>query len=148
MQSSGNDGGPNLTPLLDVVLQLIMFFMITVNFVRVEHFNDDIKLPTVQQARPLERSSDMFVFLNVAKDGQLVGKAEKLDTEARLKAHLQKEKNRLDAEAREQGIFNANITVVVRADADTKYADVYRVLDACSRAGYYSWQLRVLTQSR
>ncbi len=31
---------PNLVPLLDVVLQLIMFFMITVNFVRVDQFDD------------------------------------------------------------------------------------------------------------
>ena len=29
----------NLTPLLDLVLQLIMFFMITVNFVRVDQFD-------------------------------------------------------------------------------------------------------------
>ena len=32
--AEGNETDPNLTPLLDVVLQLIMFFMITVNFVR------------------------------------------------------------------------------------------------------------------
>jgi hypothetical protein len=35
---------------------------------------------------------------------------------------------------------------VVRADENTKYADLYRLLDACSRAGYYSWQLRVMTK--
>ncbi len=31
-----NEAEPNLIPLLDLVFQLIMFFMITVNFVRVE----------------------------------------------------------------------------------------------------------------
>ena len=30
----------NLTPLLDLVLQLIMFFMITINFVRADQFDD------------------------------------------------------------------------------------------------------------
>jgi len=30
--AEGSETDPNLTPLLDVVLQLIMFFLLTVNF--------------------------------------------------------------------------------------------------------------------
>ena len=44
---------PNLTPLLDVVLQLIMFFMITVNFVAAERSSDEsMHLPVVQSTVP------------------------------------------------------------------------------------------------
>ena len=38
---------PNLVPLLDLVFQLIMFFMVCVNFVS-QQVNEDIKLPVAQ----------------------------------------------------------------------------------------------------
>ena len=41
---------PNLTPLLDVVLQLLMFFMMCVNFVN-EQVKEDVKLPESASAR-------------------------------------------------------------------------------------------------
>ncbi len=149
MHGSGNDGSPNLTPLLDLVLQLIMFLMITANFVRAESFSDEITLPVVQQARPLERKADYFVFLNLDKDGKLINipGLTHLDSagEARLKAYLQEQKLSLERIAADKGVSNINVTVVLRADEDTRYGDEYRILDACSRAGYYSWQLRVKT---
>ena len=45
----------NLTPLLDLVLQLIMFFIITVNFVRVDQFDESVSLPVAQSAVPLKQ---------------------------------------------------------------------------------------------
>jgi biopolymer transport protein ExbD len=51
---------PNLTPLLDVVLQLLMFFMMCVNFVT-EQVNSDIALPDAQSARPGQDRSRCFV---------------------------------------------------------------------------------------
>ena len=41
---------PNLTPLLDLVLQLVMFFMLCANFV-VEQTSDKIKLPEAEAAK-------------------------------------------------------------------------------------------------
>ena len=64
----------NLTPLLDLVLQLIMFFMITVNFVAREQFGKEVQLPKAQIGTPLDQvpdSADKNVFLNVDKDGKL-----------------------------------------------------------------------------
>src|SRR5690242_9206925 len=63
---------PNLTPLLDVVLQLLMFFMMCVNFVS-EQTNQSINLPPAQTARPMEKADASYVlFLNMNKDGKLV----------------------------------------------------------------------------
>src|SRR3954452_13170547 len=55
---------PNLTPLLDVVLQLLMFFMMCVNFVT-EQVSEDIKLPDSQSARPMDKSETDVLFLNL-----------------------------------------------------------------------------------
>lgn len=141
---SSKDGAPNLTPLLDVVLQLIMFFMITVNFVRVDQLNEEVNLPVAQSATPLDQKAEDWIFLNMNKNGELVGTAEDLSTDGRLQAFLQRERDKLAREAQAQGRHAPNIVVVLRADKDSRYEKVYSVLDRCSRAGYQLWQLRVL----
>jgi biopolymer transport protein ExbD len=145
----GKDGGPNLVPLLDLVLQLIMFLMITANFVKMETFDESIHLPLVQQARPLELKDGAFVFLTLTKDGWLLGvtdtpdnKKEKdldkvrTESKALLKAHLQKKRSAIESAAADKGTPVPKIIVVLRADADTPYYEVYNILDMCARAGY------------
>ena len=67
MSASVGDEGldVNLTPLLDLVLQLIMFFMITINFVRVDQFDDQISLPLATQAVPMDKTAEEWIFLNL-----------------------------------------------------------------------------------
>src|SRR5712692_9833896 len=68
--SEGSKAEPNLTPLLDVVLQLLMFFMMCVNFVS-EQVNENIKLPVAQSARPMDKSESDVLFLNLNRLGHL-----------------------------------------------------------------------------
>ena len=102
LESEGLD--VNLTPLLDLVLQLIMFFMITVNFVRVDQFDDAITLPMASQAVPLDNSAEDWVFLNLDGEGRLVGtlKNALLDTPGKLKAHLEREKESMERAGKER----------------------------------------------
>src|SRR4051794_14491642 len=95
----------NLTPLLDLVLQLIMFFMITVNFVRVDQFDESIQLPVATQAIPLDNSAEDWIFLNMNASGQLVGNLSTfvLDTPQKLKVHLMQEKEGLERNAKNRG---------------------------------------------
>jgi len=54
----------DLTPLLDLVLQLLMFFIINVGFVSAQ-VNRDILLPTSESARPLDKGDvQLALFLN------------------------------------------------------------------------------------
>ena len=53
---------PDLTPLLDLVLQLLMFFIINVNFVS-EQVSADIKLPSSESARPVDKADPAAIFL-------------------------------------------------------------------------------------
>ena len=145
---SGNETDPNMTPLLDVVLQLIMFFMITVNFVRVDQFDDTITLPVASQAVPLDNAAEDWVFLNLNGNGQLVGALGgfTLDTPEKLKVHLMREKDSLERAARERGkVGEIKIIVILRADKNCKYTDVWSCLHSCQRAGFKHWQLRVMT---
>src|SRR5438105_2050405 len=146
----GDEGDPNLIPLLDLVFQLIMFFMITVNFVRVDQLNEDIKLPVAQAAVPMDQSAEDWVFLNLDKEGKLAGTGTKgLDTPEKLKAHLQRERDALERANREKGkTGELKVVVVLRADKDTRYKDVWEVLQSCTKAGYRRWQLRVMTTGK
>jgi biopolymer transport protein ExbD len=144
-QSAGANADPNLTPLLDVVLQLIMFFMITVNFVQTEALNEDVVLPAAQSAVPLDQGGDDYIFFNMNKKGKLVGFLEDLNNEIKLKAHLQREHEARRRAAQEKGKKgDVNIVIVLRAHQDAQYADIWRFLDVCTKAGYRRWQLRVI----
>src|SRR5581483_7533469 len=100
MHGGGDDADPNLVPLLDLVFQLIMFFMITVNFVSADQINEEVLLPVAQYAVPLDNSAESWIYLNLNKEGKLVGSAEALDTPEKLKAHLKTEKEAREREAR------------------------------------------------
>lgn len=140
----------NLTPLLDLVLQLIMFFIITVNFVAADQFAEDVKLPVAQSAVPLEPTAEKWVFLNLDGQGKLTGTLGNmsLDSPERIKAYLVREKETLERVARDAGKKSElKLVVVLRADERVRYREIWQVIDSCQRAGFRRWQLRVMTKS-
>jgi len=116
----------NLTPLIDVVFLLLIFFMVTTTFDR--HARLKVSLPessskaTQQQAEPLVLSIDAKgnYFLN---DRQLVNR--KLDT---LKQALQKTIGQDKKDYKD-------VALVLRADANTPHQSVVRAMDAASQLG-------------
>src|SRR5207302_7756448 len=69
--SASKGDEPNLVPLLDLVLQLVMFFMVCANFV-MEQVNETIKLPPAIASKPLDKSGDKVLFLNINSDGKVL----------------------------------------------------------------------------
>ena len=62
---------PNLTPILDMVFQLITFFMLVINFKSAE-VDLCLKLPVVGSARPVDSKGQRdLLVLNIEHDGQL-----------------------------------------------------------------------------
>jgi len=130
---------PNLTPLLDLVLQLIMFFMLVANFVMDEH-SDKIKLPFASQAKPLTTKDTKITYLNVDKTGRvLVPLRDPLLTPEEIKFHmLQLARNYPLGEA----AAKHDITVIVRADQNARYHHILKTMQAIKAAGYSKLQLR------
>jgi biopolymer transport protein ExbD len=134
---------PNLTPLLDVVLQLLMFFMMCVNFVT-EQVNEDIKLPYAQSARPMDKGEQDVLFLNLDDQGRLIvlGKEEPLSllgTKYYLKRQYEEAKN-ASADSKVKTV------IVIRAHKDADYAQVYQVLQMCKQEGFRKLSLRAMTK--
>ncbi len=122
--------------------------MITVNFVRTEQFDDAIDLPLASQAVPLDNTAEDWIFLNLDGNGKLVGTLTTftLDTPEKLKVHLMREKESLERAARNRGkTGEVKIVIILRADKNCKYTDVWSILHSCQRAGFKHWQLRVMT---
>ncbi len=145
MAHGGGDGEPNLIPLLDLVFQLIMFFMITVNFVRIDQINEEVALPSAQAAVPMDQTADNWVFLNMSREGKLiVSSGEDLGTPGKIKVYVERERKKLEREARLRGQEgDIHVIIVLRAHKWATYKNVWEALDACNKAGYQRWQLRV-----
>src|SRR3954451_4648974 len=72
--SSHMSAEPNLTPLLDVVFQLITFFMLVINF-STDNYDQRIRLPVAGSARPVddgERIAADQIVLNINQQGHLL----------------------------------------------------------------------------
>ena len=72
----------NLTPMIDIIFQLIIFFMVGSRFTEMDK-KVDVKVPTTNQAASLPTAPTRFV-VNVQRDGQLI----KLKVDARTAAVL------------------------------------------------------------
>jgi biopolymer transport protein ExbD len=132
---------PNLVPLLDLVLQLVMFFMVCTNFV-MEQVDQTILLPVAQSARPMAEAKGNVVFLNVDPAGRVlaVGRPRPLDGEAEVDAYLRAVAE--DAKRRGGDAGPADTLVILRAHRDAEYATVYRLLRKCQEVGLKRLQLR------
>jgi biopolymer transport protein ExbD len=117
----------NLTPMVDVVLLLIIFFMVGTQFTEVEH-QYDIELPTVSDAQPLTAMPDELV-INVRRDGEVFLGDRNVSLE------------QLEQELRGAQARFARQAVVVRGDGIGPYQNVMTVLDVCRRARIVNIQL-------
>jgi len=138
------DAEPNLVPLLDMVLQLIMFFVLCANFV-MDQINEDIKLPQATTAKSLDRSETDLIYLNVNERGALLpydGDREPITAPqyiTRYVARKYKERTDLNGEAEAKKTL-----VIIRADAHATFDSVYRVMKAVKQAGFQRLQLRAM----
>ncbi len=149
--SSDPDTDVNLTPLLDLVLQLIMFFMISISFVKMEQSSSEVALPVAQSGitkEPEDNAKFRNIFITLNASGDLVGldKGFNLKTVGQIKANVQSKLD--DMKATFKDLTPKEIVVVLRADKHARFRDVQKVLDACRLAGYVNWQIRVLTPEK
>jgi biopolymer transport protein ExbD len=141
---------PNLTPLLDVVFQLITFFILCINFSQ-DNYDQRIRLPVAGSAKPAEAAAgdtDRLV-LNIDRDGHLLFNGEVLDTDGAIRQiEIQAELARLNAKVTGLKIDPAAgfpTTVVIRADRDTKYAQLFRLITACQDKGFRKFALKAMS---
>ena len=144
--SHASDKGaePNLVPLLDMVLQLIMFFMICTNFV-MEQLDQSVKLPTAMTAKSLDRTESNLMYINVNDKGSLLPMDEdraEIKDPSSIQRYM---KRKFDYRTRISGQPEAEKTlVIIRAHENANFEQVYRVMRSCKLAGFKRLQLRAM----
>ncbi len=112
----------SLTPLIDVVFLLLIFFLVTSEFEEQER-KLDIVLPSATSASPMTVKSKEFV-VDINSSGKLFvgGKSMSMDA---LEEMLQ----------RAVADNPVNQSVVIRADKEVPFQPVVSVMDLCNRTG-------------
>ena len=139
---------PNLTPILDLVFQLITFFMLVINF-KSASMDLDLKLPVVGSARPVETKGQVdLLFLNVTSKGKLtVYSVERKDVESYIAGEAQASMlGARKANPKIQAGDELPTTVVLRADRATPFTLLNRVIETCQRHGFRNFALKAMNK--
>ena len=112
----------NLTPMIDVILTLLIFFMAATKLYDWDEQKLDVQVPTVSSAQPLTDAPD-DIKLRVSKEGTLAFNEDVIEL-AEVKSRLQAARKNYP----DQG-------VMIRADGRVPHQKVAEVMSACHAAG-------------
>jgi biopolymer transport protein ExbD len=114
----------NLTPLIDVVFLLLIFFMVSTTFQRESEIR--VELPQASAEEPLE-GPPRFLDITVDREGRFyVNQEEVVNTEVET----------LKQAIRKAAMQESDLPVIINADAQTPHQAVIKVMDAASQLGY------------
>jgi biopolymer transport protein ExbD len=112
--------GFDLTPMIDCVFLLNIFYMLASTFAQSEK-EMDLNLPEAQSGAP-ERRETKEVIINVLADGRMKVGDSFFESEG-LVEHL-----------RQVALSDQETPVTIRGDRDTVFQNAVRAMDACGRA--------------
>jgi biopolymer transport protein ExbD len=125
----------NLTAMIDVVFQLIIFFVATVNM-QDKAYDDRIKLAMAPNGLVDDKKDPRQVAVDVDNKGTIMICKTPLSS-GLLTAILKK------ARADSAGY---DVPVLIRADTQTKHEAVKKVMDACTAAGIWKIKFTALKE--
>ena len=118
----------SLTPLIDVVFLVLIFFLVTSEFEEEER-RLDIVLPTASSAVPMtSKPREIVVDINADGETYLHGEATSLDKLRQLMT-VAVNKN------------PTNQSVVIRADHRTSFQPVVTLMDLCNQTGISNYSV-------
>lgn len=118
--------GFNMTPMIDVVFLLIIFFLVSSHLAKQEA-QMDIDLPNAESGLESELSTNPRIVINVTRSGQLLisgRRVSEAQVEDRLAEHVTNN--------------GANIEVRIRSDRQIPFLQVRPVMLACAKMGIWN----------
>ncbi len=116
--------GFQIAPLVDVLLVLLLYFILTWNFALTES-QLDISVPTAREGREAQRAVGQMI-VNVDQPGNIIVNRRILSPEQLLDILKQLASNYPDQ------------AVVLRGDENANYRAIVRVLDVCREANIWN----------
>lgn len=112
--------GPNLTPVIDVVFLLLIFFLVATRYDQEER-ELDITLPEVAQAQPLSMTPELII--NVSEEGKY---------HVVRNEYSEPQLAQLIAESKKN---NPHQSALIRGDGESALKFAVRVMGMCNKAG-------------
>lgn len=126
-----DDEGVNLTPLIDVVFLLLIFFMVSTTFTKETHLSIDLPEAVGEASSDLPDQIEILISVEGAYSVNGVSLVNnKTET---LKSALQKKSN-----------GNTKVPLLLTADAKTPHQAVVQAMDAAGQLGFT--QLSITTR--
>lgn len=119
-----------MTPMLDIIFQMNIFFMVVINFGGI-NVSTDLLLPRAEYAIPPKNVQGSRVVLNLTRQHQWMASnrvlgPKELDETLRIEARVA---NRMP-----DGV-TPDLTIVIRADWMAPYEKIAPVIEACAKVG-------------
>lgn len=116
----------NLTPLIDVVFLLLIFFMVSTTFV----YTNSLKV-NLPKAKGESVEIQKNVNVSVTKTGDLLVNGKGV--------------SRINFKSKIKSLYNENpnATVIIQADKDSKHGDVVFVMDESKKVGFDRFAIAV-----
>ncbi|MBI3864479.1 MAG: biopolymer transporter ExbD [Planctomycetia bacterium] len=144
---SSENAEPNLTPMLDMVFQLVTFFMLVINF-QAASLDMSLKLPVIGSARPADKGAEELLVLNVNKNGKVMMYGNEQDPAAFVKNEGKEARFKLELSGKKVKKGEELPTlVVVRADLGTPFELLNKVLTECQNEGFRKFALRAMSKA-
>lgn len=124
-----------LTPLIDVVFLMLIFFMVSTTFQREADMS--VTLPETGEVEPTERAGERFE-LAISADGDFF-----VNGRALVNSQLETIRRALE-EARTEA---PEVPLIIRADARTGHQDVVRAMEAAGAANISQLRIATLPQA-
>ncbi len=134
------DSGPNMTPLVDVVMVILIFLMMAGSFVGSEHFlvsNLPISqggLGSIAPPPGFIPDEPIEIWVDARPGGHFLASAGKIQTDdpGALAAQLRQ----MRLELNDAGKSDEQIQVKILPGKDVKYRELVRIYEAALNAGY------------
>lgn len=134
-RDGANDVQFNLTPMIDIIFQLIIFFMLLSQFAGIE--NTPVELPALTHGKPeiIKPEDKVAVTVKYTSPGEppayQVGPVEVASIE------------QLSAKLAQVKAFSPNVQMVLRADKRLAYKDIQNVMRIAGQHGLNAIQISV-----
>lgn len=130
-RQAGEEVSVDLTPMIDVVFLLLIFFMVSTTFTKESHLEIDLPQSSAEPAKAAVKEIEVIVS---AKGDYSVNERNLVNNqEETLKKAVQKLSG-----------GDTKIPFIITADAKTSHEDVVRVMDVAGQLGFV--QLSITTQ--
>jgi biopolymer transport protein ExbD len=119
---TAEDASINMTPMIDVVFQLIIFFIVTLKVI--EHKKEDIVLDDARYG-PAIKTEETVIVIEVDRKGEISIHGVPV-TRDQLRAAMKDVYDRV-----------GNVTIQIRGDYRAQHKYIRKAMDTCAEVGLY-----------